>query len=71
VESRAMWLVEHSSMATLLALVGKIPADRVAGQARLQMAIAWANTLLHLAAEAQGRPRPGPSRDALRCDIER
>lgn len=53
VESRAMWLVEHSSMATLLALVGKIPADRVAGQARLQMAIAWANTLLHLAAEAQ------------------
>jgi serine/threonine-protein kinase PknK len=71
VESRAMWLVEHSSLATLLALVGKIPADRVAGQARLQMAIAWANTLLHLAAEAQGRPRPGPSRDALRCDIER
>ncbi|MFK4296721.1 serine/threonine-protein kinase PknK [Arthrobacter sp. GAS37] len=54
VESRAMWLVEHSSMATLLALVGKIPADRVPGQARLQMAIAWANTLLHLAAEAQG-----------------
>lgn len=53
VESRAMWLVEHSSMATLLALVGKIPADRVAGQARLQIAIAWANTLLHLAAEAQ------------------
>ncbi|KRE59383.1 hypothetical protein ASG92_22390 [Arthrobacter sp. Soil736] len=53
VESRAMWLVEHSSMATLLALVGKIPAGRVAGQARLQMAIAWANTLLHLAAEAQ------------------
>ncbi len=53
VESRAMWLVEHSSMATLLALVGKIPAARVAGQARLQMAIAWANTLLHLAAEAQ------------------
>jgi serine/threonine-protein kinase PknK len=53
VESRAMWLVEHSSMATLLALVGKIPAERVAGQARLQMAIAWANTLLHLAAEAQ------------------
>jgi len=53
VESRAMWLVEHSSMATLLALVGKIPAQRVAGQARLQMAIAWANTLLHLAAEAQ------------------
>jgi len=53
VESRAMWLVEHSSMATLLALVGKIPAGRVAGQARLQMAIAWANTLLHLAPEAQ------------------
>jgi serine/threonine-protein kinase PknK len=53
VESRAMWLVEHSSMATLLALVGKIPAQRVAGQARLQMAIAWATTLLHLAAEAQ------------------
>ncbi|MGO4382684.1 LuxR C-terminal-related transcriptional regulator [Specibacter sp. RAF43] len=53
VESRAMWLVEHSSMATLLALVGKIPAERVAGQARLQMAIAWANTLIHLAAEAQ------------------
>jgi serine/threonine-protein kinase PknK len=53
VEYRAMWLVEHSSMATLLALVGKIPADRVAGQARLQMAIAWANTLLHLSAEAQ------------------
>lgn len=53
VESRAMWLVEHSSMATLLALLGKIPADHVAGQARLQMAVAWANTLLHQAGAAQ------------------
>jgi serine/threonine-protein kinase PknK len=54
VESRAMWLVEHSSMSTLLALVGKIPADHVAGQARLQMAVAWAHTLLHESAAAQG-----------------
>jgi ATP/maltotriose-dependent transcriptional regulator MalT len=53
VESRAMWLVEHSSMSTLLALVGKIPADHVAGQARLQMAVAWAHTLLHQSAAAQ------------------
>ena len=53
VEFRAMWLVEHSSMSTLLALVGKIPADHVAGQARLQTAIAWAHTLLHQSAAAQ------------------
>jgi serine/threonine-protein kinase PknK len=53
VESRATWLNEHSRMATLLALVGKIPAAAVAGQAKLQMAIAWANTLLHLADAAQ------------------
>ncbi|QCB95709.1 LuxR family transcriptional regulator [Arthrobacter sp. PAMC25564] len=53
VESRAMWLVEHSSMSTLLALVGKIPADHVAGQARLQMAVAWAHTLLHQSGAAQ------------------
>ncbi|QDG66788.1 LuxR family transcriptional regulator [Pseudarthrobacter sp. NIBRBAC000502772] len=74
VESRAMWLVEHSSMATLLALVGKIPADRVAGQARLQMAIAWANTLLHLAAEAQialDQARAVMSSDATLGDDDR
>lgn len=53
VELRAMWLVEHSSMSTLLALVGKIPADHAAGQARLQMAIAWAHTLLNQSGAAQ------------------
>ncbi|TFC49697.1 LuxR family transcriptional regulator [Cryobacterium sp. TMT1-21] len=53
VESRAMWLVEHSRMATLLVLVGKIPASSVADQAKLQMAIAWANTLLHISGAAQ------------------
>lgn len=53
VEFRAMWLVEHSSMSTLLALVGKIPAGHVAGQARLQTAVAWAHTLLHQSAQAQ------------------
>jgi serine/threonine-protein kinase PknK len=53
VESHATSLNEHSRMATLLALVAKIPAAAVAGQAKLQMAIAWANTLLHLADAAQ------------------
>ncbi|HSN37742.1 MAG TPA: LuxR C-terminal-related transcriptional regulator [Arthrobacter sp.] len=53
VELRAMWLVEHSSMSTLLALVGKIPADHAAGQARLQTAIAWAHTLLNQSGAAQ------------------
>lgn len=53
VESNAMFKVEHSQMATLLAMVKKLPASRVGLRPRLQMAIAWANCLLHYPEESR------------------
>ncbi|WP_045875137.1 LuxR C-terminal-related transcriptional regulator [Pseudofrankia sp. DC12] len=51
VERQAMHLVEHSRMASLLALVNKLPRSLLPGRPILQIAIAWANCLLQ-------RPRP-------------
>lgn len=47
VESSAMLQVEHSQMSTLLALVSKLPEGSISERPRLQMAIAWANCLMH------------------------
>lgn len=56
VESDAMIKVEHSQMSSLLAMVNKLPTSHVRPRPRLQMAIAWANCLLHY---------PNESRSAL------
>lgn len=56
VEREAMYLVEHSRMASLLLLVNKLPAQLLAERSHLQIAIAWANCLLH---------RSGPAEVAL------
>ncbi|KWX04718.1 hypothetical protein TH66_05810 [Carbonactinospora thermoautotrophica] len=53
VEEHAMHLVEHSQMATLLRLLEKLPAGPVTTRPGLQIAIAWANCLLHRSAAAQ------------------
>lgn len=53
VESDAMLKVEHSQMSTLLAMVHKLPTSRTSERPRLQMAIAWANCLLHSPAESR------------------
>ncbi|AXY51090.1 protein kinase [Rhodococcus ruber] len=44
-----MFLIEHSHMTTLLALVAKLPPRVVATHPRLQMTVAWANALLQRA----------------------
>ncbi|MCZ4587614.1 protein kinase [Rhodococcus opacus] len=46
VESGGLDLIEHSQMATLLALVAKLPPALVATNPRLQLTIAWANISL-------------------------
>lgn len=56
VERDAMPLVEHSYMSSLLNLVGKLPRTELFDRPRLQMAIAWANSLTH---------RPQESAEAL------
>ena len=53
VERDAMWLVQHSLMATLLRLINRLPQDRIANRCELQFAIAWANCLTHHSSEAQ------------------
>ncbi|MFI6953386.1 protein kinase [Nocardia sp. NPDC050408] len=47
IESRGRELIEQSRMATLLALVGRLPTDLAATLPELQVHIAWAHTLLH------------------------
>ena len=47
VEEQALRLVEHSRMATLLALVEKLPKKEIGSRSWLQLAIAWAYCLLH------------------------
>lgn len=47
VEDRAMELVEHSRMATLLLLAAKVPRQRWGPRPRLHLALAWAGCLLH------------------------
>ncbi|MCX2933821.1 LuxR C-terminal-related transcriptional regulator [Mycobacterium sp. CVI_P3] len=53
VERQAMSLVEHSRMATLLALVNKLPRHLLAARPNLHLAIAWANCLLQRRDQAQ------------------
>lgn len=52
VEEQALRLVEHSRMATLLALVEKLPKKEIGSRSWLQLAIAWAYCLLHFPNEA-------------------
>ena len=47
VESDGSYLLEQSQMATLIGLIGKLPAATVQSHPRLQLALAWANIMLH------------------------
>ncbi len=47
VEKDGIYLVANSQMATLIALVGKLPPAAVQSHPRLQLALAWANIVLH------------------------
>jgi serine/threonine-protein kinase PknK len=47
VENDGIHLVANSQMATLIGLVGKLPAAVVKSDPRLQLALAWANIVLH------------------------
>ena len=47
VENDGIYLVANSQMSTLIAMVGKLPAAAVQSHPRLQMALAWANIILH------------------------
>lgn len=53
VQKQSMHLIEHSRMATFLGLVGKLPKDAITDRPGLQLAIAWANCLLHRTSEVQ------------------
>lgn len=53
VERQAMSLIEHSRMATLLALVNKLPKHLLRDRPNLHIAIAWANCLLQRSELAQ------------------
>jgi serine/threonine-protein kinase PknK len=53
VERDAMWLVEHSYMATLRGLVDRLPAQRLHARPKLQLAIAWGHCLTHRAGDAR------------------
>ncbi|MGW5153549.1 protein kinase domain-containing protein [Rhodococcus koreensis] len=53
VEHDGTSLLEHSQMSTLLGLVAKLPPRIVVSRPRLQLAVAWANILLHRAEPAQ------------------
>jgi ATP/maltotriose-dependent transcriptional regulator MalT len=52
VERDAMYLVEHSRMASLLGLVNRLPKNLVPERPALQIAIGWANCLLQRAEDA-------------------
>jgi len=47
VENDGIYLVANSQMATLIGLVGKLPPAVVQSDPRLQLALAWANIVLH------------------------
>jgi serine/threonine-protein kinase PknK len=47
VENDGIYLVANSQMTTLIGLVGKLPAAVVQSHPRLQLALAWANIVLH------------------------
>ena len=52
VENDGSYLLEQSQMATLIGLVGKLPAATVQSHPRLQLALAWANIMLHRSSRA-------------------
>jgi len=63
------YLLEHSQMSTLLGLVAKLPPNAVAGSAALQLAVAWANLLLHHVGPARAAfDRIRPTLDAGNLD---
>ena len=66
VERQAMYLVEHSRMATLLGLVNKLPKDLLPSRPSLQIAIAWANSLLQSRPSSTGSARPRTLQPSLR-----
>ncbi len=47
VENDGIHLVANSQMATLIGLVGRLPSAAVQSHPRLQLALAWANIILH------------------------
>ncbi len=47
VENDGIYLVANSQMATLIALVSRLPAAAVQSHPRVQLALAWANIILH------------------------
>ncbi|MFD6063678.1 protein kinase domain-containing protein [Rhodococcus wratislaviensis] len=53
VERDGMHLIEYSRMTTLLGMVAKLSPALSDSRPRLQLAVAWANILLHRAAPAQ------------------
>nr|WP_221332982.1 serine/threonine-protein kinase [Nocardia transvalensis] len=52
VEQDGMALLEYGQMASLIGLVGKLPATIIETHPRLQLDLAWANILLHRAEPA-------------------
>lgn len=58
VDRDAMWLVEHSRMATLIGLADRLPTRRLVDRPTLQMALAWAHCLTH---------HPEAAQNALTC----
>jgi ATP/maltotriose-dependent transcriptional regulator MalT len=73
VENDGISLVANSQMATLIGLVGKLPPAVVQSDSRLQLALAWANIVLHripaaeraLALVASGLENSGLSDDEI------
>lgn len=71
VETDGIDLVANSQMATLIGLVGKLPAAVVKSDPRLQLALAWANIVLHripAAEQALARMEAGLERCGLGDD---
>ena len=54
IENDGLYMFAHSQMSTLIGWVGKLPPAIVQTHPRLQLALAWANILLHRA-EATGQ----------------
>jgi serine/threonine-protein kinase PknK len=53
VEEDGVSLVAHSQMATLIGLTGKLPVAAMQSHPRLQLALAWANIVLHRIPDAE------------------
>ncbi|MFE7797540.1 protein kinase [Nocardia sp. NPDC057440] len=62
VETDGMSLLEYGQFASLIGLVGKLPATTIETHPRLQLDLAWANILLHRAAPAERALRLAESR---------